>query len=71
MVLPKDLCDARRVVPPCLSSIAQRMERITCSLGLLCFAVGRDSLKRSQSFSESLAAVDGSHGASDRVHGVG
>lgn len=59
-------------MPPCLSDTVQRMGRVMCSLGQpLCFAIERDLLKRSQSFSESLAAVDGSCGASDRVHAAG
>lgn len=37
-----------RFVPPCLSSTAQRMEQVTCSLGQpLCFATGRDSEEKS------------------------
>lgn len=37
----------------------------------LCFATGKDSLKASQSFSWSLAAVDGRCGASDGIHSAG
>lgn len=37
----------------------------------LCFATGKDSLKASQSFSWSLAAVGGRCGASHGVHGAG